>query len=332
MNDASTTVASSPSPTKPAGADRKQFAALVILCLVIGWLTWAIYVLASYGPVVEWTRESLDWPLRLCVSLRPQPPSVYGTFGPLENAYAWGPGAIWGVWYFGDWWISPIPIGPREWTFFPAWILPGLWTLFALLMVRSLWDRRGPFRRRAARIGHLFYAGRIELSAVAIAGAFALPLLALWRLERAAWEGAFLNGPPWMIQAFDESYHTLEGVMLLQVALIHWLILWQVYKRLLLREARRGTAAPVEHHARAPDRHCPWCGYEHTADRCPECGHTPSIPPSASHLRISLGPLTRSPWLRWILRTPTAIALAGVLFMSPVWLPYFARTLGAILP
>jgi len=193
------------------------------------------------------------------------------------------------------------------------WPVVGLWHAVVLLMVRSVWDRRGTVRRSWSRRGHLIYAGSLELRTVAVAGVFTLPLLALWRLERALWEGSILYGPSGL-NALASVYTGAQWMMLIQIVLLHWLLVWFVYKWLLRRGLRAGTVIPIE------SARCPSCGYESSAARCPECGADRNDPKSIRP-RVFIPWIEQRAWVRWVFRTRTALIAIVVLFFSPVWVP-----------
>jgi hypothetical protein len=211
-----------------------------------------------------------------------------------------------------------------EYAMVPVWPFIALWQVCVVLVVRSVWDRRAAIRRADARAGHMFYAGREEVLAGVLAAALSIPLLALWRVERSLWEASILFGPAGR-NAFVEIDTGAQWLMLLQIILIHWLIVWFVYKWSLRRGLRKGTVV-----AASIDR-CLSCGYESSAARCPECG-TRRNDPKAIRPRVFIPWIEKRPWLRWIFRTRTSLIAIVFLFFAPVWVPAIRMGIAMVFP
>ncbi len=318
---------------RPAARHRLAFVALVIASVATGWLASLAWALACYIRF-QWTvpyplgGRLLAW-VGALLPRRATPVDQYPRLGTFEW-YAWGPGAYWPAdrppptdlleilgYAAQEVWIGPpFELSHREWTHVPVWWLIGLWIVASVMAARAVWDRFGPVARHDAFNGRLFCSGSFELRVGLSACLSALPMMALWRFERALWEGAVLYSPSGFQWSAIEISHGAHLLLLAQVILLHWLIVWAVYRRRLRREIRLGRATPKPGVTR-----CLACGYERgDAERCPECGAT------REHAGRARPPATLrcfewTGWKRRLLSTPAMIALMVVLFFSPAWLP-----------
>lgn len=206
----------------------------------------------------------------------------------------------------------------------PVWPFVGLWIVSIMLATREAWQQWGNVQQLDWRKGHLLYFSLRDILDALFASLWSVPLLALWRFERALWEGSVLYGPRGT-QSFVEVYTGAQWVMLVQIVLIHWLLVWMVYRWMLRRGLRSGTVT-----VRATDR-CPTCGYESSAARCPECGADRNDA-SAVRPRVFIPWIENRAWVRWVFRTPAALGAIVMLFFSPVWIPAIRMGVRALFP
>jgi hypothetical protein len=305
------------------------FLLLVIAAMLSGWISSLAWILVCYTNVVLWVHTQggrvLGW-VGAALPTRPVPRDMPNTF----EWYSWGPGAVWPAgaappsdlsevlrYAAQEVWHWPyFEFSHRQWSSAPIWLLIGAWIVVVVLINRVLWDRFGPVVRSDRVPGHVFHAGRLEMRVGLWACVAALPIMALWRFERALWEGSILWGPVGR-SSFFEPYHGAHLLLLAQVILLHWLIVWAIYRRCLKREIRLGRAV-----AKPGVTRCLACGYERgDAPRCPECGAGDGHP-GQPKTRAPLRCFEWTGWKRRLLSTPAMVAVMVVLFFSPAWLPF----------
>ncbi len=325
----------------PSAADRWRFWGLFVYSSFAGWAACVLWMLSAYSAIQVWIQGNLSWVL-----------GWVGNYAPRHQIAPEMPESIrWFIWGLGPEWVEGSEAPSGAWQILvaashmawkPLWLPdPGyrtgmvleahsvwwalaLWHIGVVFAVRTIWDRRSQVRRSDAWHGHLFCVGRIEWWTGTLSGALSAPLLGLWRLERGLWEAAILRNPAGRWTAL-EMVSGAQWVMVAQIALVHWLIVWYAYRWSMRRGIRRGEVV-----MRAWDR-CPWCGYETAADRCPECGADRGDPRSIRP-RVVIPWIERRPWLRWVFRTPTAIGAIVFLFFSPVWVPAVRMAWSAVFP
>jgi hypothetical protein len=308
---------------------RLLFLAALPVAGVFGWLAGVLWVAACYVDVSWFVSHNFAWVLAWVSGALPRRTQAI----PRPTSFewdTWGPGAYWTVGAPApqSWWevleLSServldwhgVYIGYDTYYWFPIWAVFGLWTVAAVMLARSLWRRHGPVGMDGVTpTARLAFSG-LDLRAFVLSGVATLPLMGLWRIERHLWEAAVLWGPVGRSSSV-EPYHGAHLLLLAQVILLHWLIVWAIYRRCLRREVRLGRA-----HAKPGVTRCLACGYERgDAPRCPECGAGDGHP-GQPKARAPLRCFEWTGWKRRLLSTPAMVAVMVVLFFSPAWLPF----------
>lgn len=287
---------------------------------------WAI---ASYQPVQDRLFRSLAWTTPLCKVF---PKSIAQPAWPwISDLSNWSGGGAHRFEYYlieeATWGTTIAPVDSDEFWHYPVWPAIAIYHILVVWGVRELFERRGLRRRTDLPRGHLFWARWPEFRTCVLSALLCMPLFAVWRLERSVWEASFMTTPAgagaW------QSIEMFRGAllaMLVQIALVHWVVTWHIHRRSL-----EGDDAPVESRAQSPDGRCPWCGYQSDSHRCPECGadrnDAKSIRP-----RIRIPWIEQRAWLRWVFRTPTALGAIAFLFFAPVWVPAIRLGIEMIVP
>jgi hypothetical protein len=223
--------------------------------------------------------------------------------------------------------ITIAPIDAGEFWGYPVWPAIAIYHVLIVWGVRVLFERRGLRRRTDLPRGHLFWARWPEFRTGVTSALLCMPLFAVWRIERGIWEASFVtsSGGAGAWQSV-EMFRGALLALLVQIALVHWLITWHIHRRSLERDD-----APVESRAQTPDGRCPWCGYPSGSARCPECGADRADPKSIRP-RVFIPWIEQRAWLRWIFRTRTALIAIVFLFFAPVWTPLIRMGFAMIVP
>jgi len=325
----------------PGIADRARFWAFFFMSMIMGWTACLLWMLSSYVVVQDWIQQHLHWvlgwvgtvvPARQIAPERPESLDwfIWG-LGPAFIQDSQPPSGIWDVVSHAAelaWQPLWLP-DPRYRTgnvsnAHSVWWMLGLWHFGLIFAVRGIWDRWGRMRRTDACPGHLICVGRFEWGAGIAAGVLAMWLLALWRIERGLWEASILNGSAGRWTSIEMNSGA-SWVLVMQITIIHWLLVWWAYRWTLRRGLRKGTVVPL------PTGPCPNCGYESPTTLCPECGADRNDPKSIRP-RIVVPWIEKRAWMRWVFRTRTALVAIVVLFFAPAWVPLVRMGISAIWP
>ena len=313
----------------PNVADRCRCLVMVCSVILCAWLCCVAWVLAAYQPVQDRLCRSLAWSAPLS--------RLFPTF---SGSPAWLRVFDLSRWSGGDahpfafylveqatLGITIAPVESSEYWGYPVWMAIAIYQVLIVWAVRELFQRRGARFRTDLPTGHLFWARWPEFWTAVVSGVMCIPLFALWRIERGVWEASFVTTPAgagaWVSV---EMWRGALLAMLVQIAIIHWLIVWHVHRRSLARDRSPVRSRTVWEMAR-----CPWCGYEAASERCSECGADRNDPRSL-HPRVWIPWIENRAWARWVFRTPTALGAIVFLFFSPVWVPAIRMGVRTLLP
>jgi hypothetical protein len=331
----------------PSTADRWRFWGLVCSAFACAWISCVLWVLStdrgvqslihrsfawtqsvnallpasSVEPAWVWIYHLSTWTLKSDIwdSAGDQIRSASDSVSPNEYFARLAEAATSG--------ITIAPVEPDWYSGYPVWSAIAIYHIMVVWGVRELFERRGLRRRMGLPRGHLFWARWPEFRTCVLAALLCMPLFAAWRIERGIWEASFIptsaGAGAW--QAI-EMFRGALLAMLMQIALVHWLITWHIHRRSLERDD-----APVETRAATPDDRCPWCDYKSDSARCPECG-ADRADPKAIRPRVFIPWIEKRAWLRWVFRTRTALGAIAFLFFAPVWVPAIRMGIAMLVP
>lgn len=330
----------------PSSADRWRFWGLACVSFACAWASCICWVLAAFQPVQAGIHHKLVWTHWIARSLPHT--TLESKWSWVYTFSKWQIGTVWdssgvlirnasdsvSAGYFlrrvaedATWGMTIAPVESSEYYGYPIWIVIAMYHIAIVWLARSIAQRFGNRHRLDLPQGHLFWARWPEFWTAVVSGVMCIPLFALWRIERGVWEASFVTTPAgagaWVSV---EMWRGAMLAMLVQIAIIHWLIVWHVHRWSLARDRSPVRSRTVWEMAR-----CPWCGYETASERCSECGADRNDPRSL-HPRVWIPWIENRAWARWVFRTPTALGAIVFLFFSPVWVPAIRMGVRAMFP